>query len=196
MSTTLIEPAIKYRTGCYGELALDVLSDCYSCDRTIDTHNNVGVHIAPDSEILYIEWEGKPVMDSTVKRRIAKALERYVETAKEFETPKPFVDGAECLKLILRGRDEKAKTRWPDVYEKLKGKQLNPIQVAAIEAIMAEGDRLDVCQGSDSFVEYSLREVFKYGLPLDDLDDYPSFCGTFSREKRRLAKKMLKIRGW
>ena len=186
----LMEPARKCRLGCYAKLALELLTDCICCERVmLSLLDNASVHVAQDGELVYIEWEDKDGHASDLKKRVAGMLEKYADkdNAVRLKAPKKLAEAAACLKLIVLGDDDEAKKTWPSIYKKLKGKPLNPFQIAAVEAIITEGDKLDM-QDSGSLMEYSLREVFKYGIPLKD-------C-YFTGKKLELAKKMFTIRGW
>ena len=182
-----LTPAMTCRLGCYKKLAMNVLVDLCCCRTLIGVDSDVSVRVQLDGEIAFIKWQGEKMSDSAFRGHIAESLDDYVAWGASFKTSKRLIEPAPCLKLIVLGRDEEAKKLDPAAYRKLKGKPLNPIQVAAVEAIIAEGRRLDA-EDPGSIMEFSLHEFYQYGISLAECH--------FSGEKLSLAKKLVEIRRW
>lgn len=182
-----VAPTAVCKTGCYKKLAAVILADLCCCRMLMNVENDISVRVQQDGEVVFIKWRGEKPSDSILREQLAESLEDYMKHAAAYKTPKKLIDAVPCLKLIILRRDEEANKIYPASYKKLKGKPLNPIQVAAVEAIIAEGSRLDA-EDKGSMMEFSLHEFYRLGIGLAE-------CG-FTGEKLSLAKKLMEIRGW
>ena len=186
------EPGRRCRLGCYTKFAMDLLAESLWL---FSNDINYSVHVALDNETLYVEWENVPILDKSLRQRVARALNRYkygehpqsvLKSEHSLLFQAEYVEAAPCLQLIVLQRDEEAKAKWPEIYEKLKGKPLNAIQTMAIETLLREADKAE-----DAAV-FSMREELREGIPYKELRQL------YQGDKKKLSilRKICKIRGW
>lgn len=171
--------------GCYGGYASSLMTD-EICGLDICVSDYV-IHCAIDGELTcVIGLGGGSDSEEVVRERLAETLQEWMKSSN-----KRMAREMVCLRLIVLKRDEEAKARWPSLYAKIKGKPLNPIQVAAIEALMAESDKIDDMHEDGSirkFIRLNLRECYTFRLPLEE-------C-RYADEKKDIIEKIKSIRGW
>jgi len=185
----MMEPGRKCRLGCYTKFSNDLLNEAL----TFFDDSNFSVHVALDNEMMYVEWEDSPILDTTLRRRVARALNLYSRNKDHLAFQKRYMIAAPCLRLIVLGRDDEAKAKWPDAYAKLKGKPLNAIQVASIETLLHEADEIDSQEDGIWLMASSkstMRDEFRYGVSIKELD------WKLTGKKMQIFKQMCKIRGW
>ena len=142
-----------------------------------------------DNELsLFIDDKYLSVRDSaaTFRRRLSIALRDYKisnlvnllhEAGKAEEARR-----VECMRLIILGRDEKAKKSYPDEYAELKGKSLDPIKAAAVEVLTKE-------------IKERLQEVGAIARVLPRADFHDEYA-KLKEEIRCLKAKLNELRGF
>ena len=93
----MLEPARRCRLGCYTKFAVDLLAEALDFFNNDINHS---VHVALDNEAMYVEWENAPILDKSLRQRVARALKRYSEQAENFTFPMKHVEAAPCLRLM------------------------------------------------------------------------------------------------
>ena len=125
----------------YTKEAFDILKDCFFYHGAT---NPLTVAIAPDGELqaersIYNPDKATPVDIGTIDRYLAKYAKNSVEVVGRAD----LAAKAKCIRLIALGKDKTAKKRYPAEYEQLKGKPMNPLQVAAVSTLIQELSKLD-----------------------------------------------------
>ena len=171
--------------GCYTAYASSLLTD-EICGLDIGMCDYV-IHCAVDGELTcVVGLGGSSDAEEETRNRLAKNISEWAT-----RSDKSMTKALSCLRLVVLKRDEEAKKRWPSLYAKMKGKPLNTIQVAAIEALFAEADRKDGLHEEEpfrKFVRLSLRDCYKFRIPLEE-------C-RYADEKTAIIEKIKSIRGW
>jgi hypothetical protein len=95
----------------------------------------------PDNELAYVE-DYRCDKLSTLRIRIVRALNDYkklniVKRRQDVDQAEE-IRKAECLKLIISDKDDKAKKSYPSEYKALKGEPLDPIKSAAVAELIEQ----------------------------------------------------------
>ena len=165
----------------YTKEAFDILHDCFFYH---GASNPLNVAIAPDGELhaersVYDPDKAPPVDIGTVDRYLEKYAKKSVmEGVGDAE----LAAKAKCVRLIVLGKDESAKKRYPAEYELLKGKPMSPLQAAAVSVLIQELSKLD---------EEIAHDFNKYGHFL-----LPRFHDPVRRGVYELVDKIRAIRGY
>ena len=94
--------------------------------------------IEANNEVAFVEDE---VFDpAVVGRRLSNVLQDYVNGNQVILRAPADEERvkAVCLSTILLGEDREAKAAFPSVYDEMKGKPLNPIQIEAVSILINE----------------------------------------------------------
>ncbi len=120
---------------------------------------------APDNELVYIDDKHEDPPD-VVRKRLAEVLKTYMTCELKYKrhSENPNVEGekAACLRLIVLEKDKQAVEEFPEVYDFVKGKPLDPIRNSAVTTLLAQIKRAEREEKKELWKQVHKMRGFEY----------------------------------